>query len=147
MLIFFSVVLWNCQKKEEVNITNTSEFIAQDVDFENFRNWVKIIESPNALSNDGRAHTDAARVIWIKQNTKPNPNEQYPIGTILVKEVQGGYGIVAMVKRGGTYNAEHQYWEWFKLDNNGKIISRNASSLCNNCHALAKSSDYVFSQK
>ncbi len=157
-LLFCSVVLWNCQNKNEEtpsptnptnpnNPTNPSqEFIAQDADFLGFKNWTKYAELPSAMSADGRAHGNGSRIMWVKQaNAVRDTKGQYPIGTIFVKEVQN-YGIVVMAKRGGSFNAEHQNWEWFYINLEGKILSRNASSLCNNCHLKAKNLDYVFSK-
>jgi len=144
------LVLSSCESEKAENTpdpTPQTEFVAADADFANFRSWTVIRQLDRALSEDGRAHTDAARTIWIKQaNATRSQNGQYPNGTILVKEVQGGYGIVAMVKRGGTFNSGHQGWEWFKLDTAGKIISRNSSNLCNSCHAQEKDQDYVFTK-
>ena len=151
LLIFSTILILSACESEKVvddpNPTPQVEYVATDADFENFRNWSVVKQLSKALSEDGRAHTDAARTIWIKQaNATRSQNGQYPNGTILVKEVQGGYGIVAMVKRGGTFNASHNGWEWFRLDSAGKISSRNSSNLCNNCHAQVKDQDYAFTK-
>ena len=147
MLIFFN----SCGNETEEDGTTpmpiTEEFVAKDADFEGFRNWEVVVKLDKALSAEGRAHSDAARTIWIKPpNTKRGANGQYPIGTILIKEVAGGYGIVAMVKRGGSFNASHNGWEWFQIDAASKISSRNASNTCNNCHSLVKNQDYAFTK-
>ncbi|WP_373549850.1 cytochrome P460 family protein [Haliscomenobacter sp.] len=147
ILVFFN----SCgNEKEDSNTPPTStveEFIAKDADFDGFRNWEVVAILDKALSAEGRAHTDAARTIWIKPpNTKRGTNGQYPIGTILIKEVKGGYGIVAMVKRGGSFNPAHNGWEWFQIDAASKITSRSASNTCNNCHSLVKNQDYAFSK-
>ena len=151
LLIFGAILVLSACESEKVvddpNPTPQVEYVATDADFENFRNWNVIKQLDRALSDDGRAHTDAARTIWVKQaNASRSQNGQYPNGTILVKEVQGGYGIVAMVKRGGPFNSNHQGWEWFKLDSAGKITSRNSSNVCNSCHAQEKDQDYVFTK-
>lgn len=151
LLIFSAILVLSACESEKVvddpNPTPQVEYVATDADFENFRNWTVIKQLDRALSDDGRAHTDAARKIWVKQaNASRSQNGQYPNGTILVKEVQGGYGIVAMVKRGGPFNSNHQGWEWFKLDSAGKITSRNSSNVCNSCHAQEKDQDYVFTK-
>lgn len=157
-LLFCSLAFWNCQSKSEdtpspsnpTNPTNpnnaVTEFIAQDADFAGFKNWTKYSELASAMSDDGRAHSNGSRIMWVKQaNAARGANGQYPVGTIFVKEVQG-YGIVGMAKRGGSFNADHQNWEWFSLNLEGKILNRNSSSLCNNCHLKAKNLDYVFSK-
>ena len=147
MLIFFN----SCGNENEEDGTTpipiTEEFIAKDSDFEDFRNWEVVVKLDKALSPEGRAHSDAARTIWIKPpNNKRGSNGQYPIGTILIKEVEGGYGIVAMVKRGGSFNPSHNGWEWFQIDAASKISSRSASNTCNNCHSLVKNQDYAFTK-
>jgi hypothetical protein len=146
----FLLVLNACDSEKEdptPDPTPQTEFVASDADFTNFRSWKVVATLSKAQSDDGRAHTDAARTIWIKQaNATRSQNGQYPNGTILVKEVEGGYGIVAMVKRGGTFNTSHQGWEWIRLDTGGKITSRNASNVCNNCHVKVKDLDYVFTK-
>lgn len=146
--------LGSCTKEKSDGVvpvptpTSPNEYIATDADFQGFRNWTVVVQLSKAQSDDGRAHTDAARTVWIKQtNAVRDQNGQYPNGTVFVKEVLGGYGIVAMVKRGGTYNAGHNGWEWFHLDSAGKITSRNSSNTCNNCHVRAKSLDYAFTKK
>lgn len=154
-LILGSTILFlsSCEnEKAEVitpdpNPTSSTEYVAADADFQGFRNWTVVVQLSKAQSADGRAHTDAARTVWIKQaNAVRDKNGQYPNGTVFVKEVLGGYGIVAMVKRGGTYNSAHNGWEWFHLDSAGKITSRNSSSVCNNCHAQVKNQDYAFTK-
>jgi hypothetical protein len=126
--------------------TPTTEFVAQDADFKDFKNWTVVANLQKALSSDGRAHTDAARTIWINKNINRGTNGEYSLGTIFVKEVQGGYGIVGMAKRGGSFNAQHNGWEWFRLDINGKITDRNSSNTCNSCHAKVKNLDYAFTK-
>ena len=151
LLIFGAILILSACESEKVvddpNPTPQVEYVATDADFENFRNWTVVKQLSKALSEDGRAHTDAARTIWIKQaNATRSQSGQYPNGTILVKEVQGGYGIVAMVKRGGAFNSTHNGWEWIRLDSAGKITSRNSSNVCNNCHAQVKGQDYAFTK-
>jgi hypothetical protein len=124
----------------------SNEYVAKDSDFDNFRTWTVVSKLDKALNDDGRAHSNGARTIWIKQaDAKRGSNGQYPVGTILVKEVKD-YGVVGMVKRGGSFNSGHQGWEWFQLSSGGKIDSRNASNLCNGCHAKVKDMDYVFTK-
>jgi hypothetical protein len=148
MVVFFNSCGDETEDDGTTPTSTTQEFVAKDSDFEGFRNWDVVIKLDKALSAEGRAHTDAARTIWIKPpNTKRDANGQYPNGTILIKEVQGGYGIVAMVKRGGSFNPSHNGWEWFQIDAASKISSRSASNTCNNCHALVKNQDYSFTKK
>lgn len=149
--LFLAIAIFalSCSKTETPAPTTTSpttEFVAQDVDFKDFKNWTVIANLQKALSADGRAHTDAARTIWINKNINRGTNGEYPLGTIFVKEVQGGYGIVGMAKRGGSFNAQHNGWEWFRLDINGKITDRNSSNTCNSCHAKVKNLDYAFTK-
>lgn len=157
IIFFVAVLIFSCNKTTSdpvpaptnpvTNPVNSQEFVATDKDFEGFRKWSKVAEFSQAVGAEGLAHGNGKRVVWIKQEkaSRQSTNNQYSVGTIVVKEVQN-YGIVGMVKRGGTFNAEHQNWEWFYLTEEGKITSRNASNTCNNCHIKAKNLDYVFSK-
>lgn len=142
------VIAPGCSETETPAPSSTSptEFKAQDADFKDFRTWDVVADLQKALSADGRAHTDNARTIWINKNTERGSNGEYPLGTIFVKEVQGGYGIVGMAKRGGSFNNKHNGWEWFRLDISGKIIDRNSSNTCNSCHSKVKNLDYAFTK-
>ena len=147
-----------------------SEYSATDSDFSDFRSWARIEQrsDQNPLLG-GMAHggdnPDSIRRIYKKQlYANPDSDDQgYPIGTILVKEVEQDDTIVeitAMVKRGGDFNDDHQGWEWFMLDVDTLEIMfddvgapvRGANLLdgmCNSCHSQANPDsgygrDYVF---
>lgn len=147
LLAFFITACSESNPNPDNNNNNSTDFVAEAKDFANFRTWTKVISLSQAHSDDGRAHTNAARVVYINNAAaKRNAQNQYDKGTIVVKEVEGGYGVVAMVKRGGSFNPNHQNWEWFQLETNGGIKSRSASDGCNSCHSKAKSLDYVFTK-
>ncbi|MDX2188250.1 MAG: hypothetical protein SFY32_00175 [Bacteroidota bacterium] len=155
--IFISAtIIISCgTKKEEpspTNITTTAvtEYIAKDTSFLNYKSWKVVLVQDSALSSDGRAHSNAPRITWIKQSTAVRgSNGQYPLGTVLVKSVSGGYGIVAMAKRNGDFNKSNNGWEWFKLNEEGKISIKYISpGGCDDCHKkVAVNQDYVFTRK
>ncbi|WP_281557635.1 cytochrome P460 family protein [Thalassomonas sp. RHCl1] len=147
-----------------------SEYQADNSDFADFRSWSEIEErsDQNPLLG-GMAHggdnPDSTRRIFKKQlYANPDSMEQgYPIGTILVKEVEQEGVIVeitAMVKRGGDFSPDHQDWEWFMLDPDSLEImlddngdeTRGANlmdGMCASCHSQANpdsgyGKDYVF---
>lgn len=123
------------------------EFVAQDADVQSFATWQVVRRLDRALSDDGRAHTDAARTIYVNAaGAMRGADGQYPLGTILIKQVEGGYGIVGMAKRGGSFNTAHNGWEWLNISAEGRITLRTASPLCNQCHAKARDQDYVFTR-
>ena len=73
---------------------------------------------------------------------------EFPVGTIILKEVENGSKIVAMVKRGNDFAPDHNDWEWFNLDPNNAVITvRGDRSGCTGCHSDAKGIDYTFSVK
>jgi hypothetical protein len=102
-------------------------------------------------------------------NKKPAPgSSEFPIGTIIVKEIGGGdvttRGVFAMVKRGGGYNPEGaSNWEWFELANGadgsetirwrgvgpplGEMYGGDPLGGCNGCHAGSRANDFVQSQR
>ena len=62
-----------------------------------------------------------------------------------------------MVKRGNNFDPDHNDWEYFVLQPDGKIAMdgdgnplRGANlmgGMCVSCHAQASGSDYIFSKK
>lgn len=142
-----SIFLYSCKEdNNDVSIVPDDEFAATDASFANYDTWTVVAELDKASSPEGLAHTDKPRTIWINDpSADRSENNQYPQGTIIVKKIEGGT-VYAMAKRGGSFNPEHQGWEWFTLQLDGKIKSKPALSSCNSCHALAVNLDYVFSK-
>ncbi len=101
----------------------------------------------------------AGQAVTRRKQILANPNageQSYPTGTIILKEVVDASStiseITAMVKRGGTFNAENNGWEWFMLDPvTRRIAGRGATlmdGMCSSCHSQAldpaNGVDYVF---
>lgn len=156
-LFCLMVLLYACSTDSSTN-PNT-EFIAADSDFSNWMGWTLLAEKQGPDPFLGEAHSGndakAKRKIYIKQsNAQRGENGQYPKGTIVVKQTTAEDGseimIVAMAKRGGSFNSEDNGWEWFILNSNGTIQSRGdrlANNMCNICHSAVKSSkDYIYSK-
>ncbi len=149
-----------------------SEYIASAADFADYEDWELIEKRSDQNSLLGEiAHKaddpDAIRRIYKKQlYAYPDTAEQgYPVGTIIVLEVEQNDAITevtAMVKRGGTFNTDNHYWEWFMLapldlsimvDDSGEARGANLmGGMCNSCHSGANPTtgdgiDYVFEHK
>ena len=93
-----------------------AEFIAQDSDFALFESWQRFELGDTPI--DG--HPVGARV-GFRNRPAPLGATRYPVGTILVKEIQSDpdfnqWELFGMVKRGGGYNAAGAVdWEFFIL--------------------------------
>jgi hypothetical protein len=112
----------------------------------------------------GVVHRLPLTVYW--NHAPPSGSTKFPLGTIIVKETNDAditqRQVFAMVKRGADYNAGGAVdWEWFDLANvadgtetvswHGYGPTGSADTyggnphVCNDCHALAVSNDYVWS--
>lgn len=112
---------------------------------------------------DGGIHTVGPLVSYINHRP-PSGSTSFPIGTIIVKEVNAGdftsRQIFAMVKRGDGFNSAGAVdWEWYELRNidadnvlvvwfgngppSGEMYGGNPAT-CNDCHEGAKANDYVW---
>ena len=120
--------------------------------------------SADAGGTDGGVHHLPLTVYW---NHAPAPGSTtFPIGTIIVKETDEAdpaqRQVFAMAKRGADFNASGAVgWEWFELENAnaGTVVIKwhgygptsttdkygGNPHVCNDCHALAASNDYVWS--
>lgn len=137
-------------------------FLAFPTSFQNYKSWEKFaVAAP--VSND--VHTAGPRTEYLNKRP-PKQSKAFPVGTIIVKELEDGpeadRKVFAMVKRGGTYNAEGaRGWEWFELKNGaGGAVSINWRGLgppsgegyggdkdggCNTCHGASRDNDFVTS--
>ena len=137
-------------------------FVAFSTDFADFHSWESW-----ALTIDvapGNDHLNGPRHVFLKQ-PPPAGSHEFPVGTIIVKETDGGdpttRHVFAMVKRGADFNPTGALdWEWFELANtdnggvtimwrgvgpaNGDAYGGDATGGCNSCHKTAGNSDYVF---
>ncbi|MFN3821473.1 MAG: cytochrome P460 family protein [bacterium] len=142
-------------------------FEATIQDFQNYAAWPKIDYTVYPVNSSilGAAHEGnvptRVREIWMKTTGSPN-DPTYSRGTIIVKETHGWTnggektwpemgGLLAMVKRGGTFNPTGGGWEYLMLSNDGRqILARGANlmdGMCMSCHSLATGSvgkDFVF---
>lgn len=118
----------------------------------------------DAGAADGGVHQRPLTVYW---NHAPHSGSAtFPVGTIIVKETDEADAtqrqVFAMVKRGANFNASGALgWEWFELQNTaaGSVIIKwhgygptgttdtygGNPHVCNDCHGLARSNDYVWS--
>jgi hypothetical protein len=142
--------------KQDYVFEHPAEFIAEEEDFTDYKEWTMTGEETGEHPALGKAHggSDAVRRIYQKQ-AKANPMESdmgYPIGTLIVKESELNGEIVAitaMAKRGNDFNPEHGYWEWFMINKDDMSFANRGADFgaCNSCHAKAKGNlgiDYVF---
>lgn len=149
-------------------------FIAFASDFSGFHDWPNQAEATPASTlppvdagvsaADGGVHPTPQREYW---NMNPPPGSAtFPIGTIIVKETEEAdptaRRVFAMAKRGAGFNAAGAVdWEFYELTNraDGSVSVQwqgygptSASTdmyggdpnVCNHCHRLAVSNDYVF---
>jgi hypothetical protein len=134
-------------------------FIAFAKDFAGFRSWPsRTTESAVSL---GGSHIAGTRIVYINQ-LPPAGATAFPVGTLIVKNMQTDGRIFARAKRGGGYNATGAVdWEWFELAENaagdvaikwhgfgppsGEMYAGDPQGGCNACHVLGKANDYVLS--
>ena len=150
-----------CSDDDDPVEPQPQEFVAEDADFANYDGWPETTapmsgKDPAGLVGGAHGADDSTltRYIHINDaNASRDANGNFPIGTRLVKEVRMEDGSVAMVtamaKRGSDFNTSYGGWEWFILDENGNIQSRDANlmdGMCNGCHAQAANEDYVFTK-
>lgn len=147
-------------------------FVAFAPDFYGFRTWSSAPAVPIATlppppvpdgGADGGIHVGMLTVFW--NAPPPAGSSRFPVGTIIVKETDGGAvtsrQVFAMVKRGGDFNAGGAVdWEWFELmnidDQHVTVVWRGVGppageryggnpATCNDCHLRAASNDDVWS--
>lgn len=138
--------------------THPGELTATAADFADYATWALMGEQSGAATMLGTAHQpEAVRRIYRLQ-LPANPKgatQQYPTGTMIVKEVTDGATVVeitAMVKRGDKFNPGNNNWEWFMLNPRDLTIAGRGGDLmdgmCASCHSQAitpgNGVDYVF---
>lgn len=150
------------------NSSAGGEFEAVINDFVDYQNWTLadyVIGATNP--NIGGAH--GAGVDTLTRKTFMNATAATSIGgfapgAIIIKEVfsytttENGLektllpsgGLVAMVKRGGNFNPDHNGWEWFMLERDlSSVVAQGAdlgNGACSSCHGKASGQDYVFAK-
>jgi len=97
-------------------------------------------------------HASAAISVYMNDPAAgafESPGAMYPEGSIIVKEKRRGRdaslltGVGGMIKRAPGFDPDHGDWEYFYYENPATIQSGKIAS-CVECHARAKSTDYVF---
>lgn len=137
-----------------------TEYEADLSDFSQYKNWQAIdysvgLTNPALAGLHGSDVEHMARRVFANATALDATDDEFPLGSILVKEVfsfntgqkvfadEGG--LLAMVKRGGDFNSDHGGWEWFMLANDASSIMARGSDLmnngCNSCHQQAELDD------
>ena len=134
-------------------------FIAFARDFAGFRAWPSHT-TENAVALGG-SHIAGTRVVYINE-LPPAGATSFPIGTLIVKNMQSDGRLFARAKRGEGYNLTGAVaWEWFELTEaangdvaikwhgfgppSGESYAGDPQGGCNTCHVLGKANDYVLS--
>ncbi len=149
------------------NTNTVGEFVANKAMLTTFADW-PLIDYAVGVSNPfiGEAHSgldpEFARAVYENGTSASIDGAEYPVGSIVVKETfttsagdkvhaaQGG--VLAMVKRGGSFNPDSGGWEWLVMSAEGDLIARGANLMggaCNGCHSKAAGDagiDYVFNK-
>lgn len=137
-------------------------FTAFSQNFSGFHAWTSM-PAVSTHAGDTGLHGDGAMTVYINR-LPPHGAGEFPVGTIIVKESNGGdvrdRQVFAMVKRGASFNASGaKGWEWFELQGQcGKdepVISWRGvgppagekyggdTRGCNPCHANQAENDFV----
>lgn len=139
----------------DAGTADAGEFIALAGDFAGYRTWTRF-----DLDGGGQY----PRAVFVK-DLPPSGARLFPVGTMIVKELvspgsPGGLEVDAMVKRGGSFNADGAPgWEFFELAQDGGaevgITWRGTGTAaapteyggggatCVGCHAGAQANDFV----
>ena len=159
-LVAVSLFFIGCS--EDANDPEIKEFIAEEEDFVGYENWEQTtpprvgVDPANILAGGAHGATDSnvTRSMFISPDgAQPSDGGQYPVGTLLAKEMKDSSGtimmITAMAKRGNNYDPSGNDWEYLLLDASGSITDRGAdlmNGMCKACHAGAAALDYVFTR-
>lgn len=155
-------LLFACSSEsgDDSNATTGSTYLAFATSFKNYKSWEKF---PVTVGDANDVHVMGPRTEYLNKRP-PKGATEFPVGTILVKELEDGpeldRKVFAMVKRGGDYNATGaRGWEWFELKNEaggnvtivwrglgppaGEKYGGDPTGGCNSCHGTAKAQDFV----
>ena len=162
-LCYLLACLLTVQSCNTDNGDTSPEFIADSTSFSEFLNWPleKTYYGPDPLLAEmAHLNNDSTVIREVHFNNGQDPvNGKYPVGTLIVKYSHNPSGTVkeftAMAKRGNNFSAQSGDWEFFLLEDGGKIATDSAGmqmrgadlmdGICIYCHSLA-SSDFVFSK-
>lgn len=143
---------------------SSSTYLAFAPSFAGFRTWESFDDPSDPVATS--PHLKGPRKEYLNKRP-PHGSTEFPVGTILVKEIGDGdvasRAVFAMVKRGGGYNAQGAVsWEWFELVNDddetvtvrwrgvgpplGEMYGGDPNAGCNSCHVGARANDFVQSK-
>ncbi|MBC8366519.1 cytochrome P460 family protein [bacterium] len=131
-------------------------------EFEGYDAWnmVEYTNAPSAFLGPAHQGSNPEYTRRIFTNADPLRVDEYPEGSIFVKETfthdgmgefswPDAMGLLAMVKRGSDYDAEDGNWEYAIVDENNLDVLDSGADLgsCKGCHTNATGShgqDYIF---
>lgn len=162
LIVAVSLVAGGCSDEPASSNTTPQEFVATAAAFGGYNTWqqtVAPLRGPDPAGMLGGAHegndSSMTRSIVINPATaQRGSNGEFPVGTVLVKELRMTDGtvpmITAMAKRGGEFNRSGNGWEWFLVSpGDGSILARGDTlmgGMCQGCHSAKASQDYVFTR-
>ena len=102
-------------------------------------------------------HSFSYGVVYANDLAAPELEEsapKFPVGSILVRERLESLAatsptmVIAMLKREPGFSKATGDWEFFMMNGNDmKLLSRQTTGSCAECHAKAKNTDWVFVDK
>jgi hypothetical protein len=138
------------------------EFVADSADFAGYSSWEQTteprvgVDPAGILAGGAHGATDSmmTRSMFISPSgAKRGSSGQFPVGTMLLKDIKDPAGtvmmITAMAKRGASFDPAGKDWEYLLLDAKGSITGRGAGlmdGMCKACHSAAATTDYVFTR-
>jgi hypothetical protein len=145
---------------DEATDSTPTEFIASESDFAGYSSWTKttadrVGEDPAGMTHGAHGASDSSilRKIYVKQASAVRSGAgQFPVGTMFAKEMTMA-GLVqvvtGMAKRGNSYDASGNDWEYFMIGADGKFIGRGDTLMgggCKGCHGANAGQDYIFTK-
>jgi hypothetical protein len=129
-------------------------FVAFAQDFAGYQKWESFAIPAGNVADF--PDLTGPRTVYLRARP-PTGSKEFPVGTMIVKEIPASSKIFAMVKRGGSYNTQGAAnWEWFELANGADttIVWRGVGpplgeqyggnpATCNDCHRGSASNDFV----
>jgi hypothetical protein len=160
LLLLATTALFFSACSEDTVDTTPTEFIATESDFNGYASWSKttadrVGEDPAGLTHGAHGASDSSilRKIFLKQSAAVRGSSgQFPVGTMFAKEMSMA-GLVqvvtGMAKRGNSYDASGNDWEYFMIGADGKFLGRGDTLMgggCKGCHSATADKDYIFTK-
>lgn len=126
-----------------------SEVVADAASFAGYSSWnlLEATDADHPFINPAHQseNGNALRRVYKRQLLADPAGGEYPVGTLLVKEVEVDGSVVeitAMAKRGGGFDPANGDWEYFMLDPmGGSVVTRGVVPMCIACHTHAMGGD------